>query len=770
MVAKFSADPGLRIRLQYNDKVLSEISAGEISLEIEIGRSSSCTWRVPHEDALISSHHAVLVRQGRIVVLRDKGSKNGTWFQGKRIEERKLKAGDRISLGHCVLAVELETEETQAKAVAELEVLTGNHRHERKPIQAEKLTIGTAPDSDLLLTDDLVSRNHAVLVRKGEDSYWLRAFNTTNGTKVNDVPLRAEQERLLKDGDRIAVAHVEIIFRDGSNRRDHGQALRRLAVMALAGVLVVALYFGWQLIRAPAAAAVRKAQALKESGHFAQAKMLLDGAINRRGYRDVQINADLLRSQLSKCASSSMQWQTVQEHLQQQDWTNAAAQLGTLLALYNDNDAWGWHEGPAVRERAHQIKGWLDAYLEAGHPESLSSSALEECDQQLAATITELKSQQDSQKYYQNLLTAEIERHNKLSQFLKSISGLNHALQQLRQPGPLPDPNPILKEIEKIAANSTGPVRQKAEDVLPLLRQLVASYNKLLQALRNAQEMHFKEAQALNPDLPLPDECMLDNNLFEFRRNLENSWAHFVAELPTVAHLTEALANRLGSAESEPVELLYWREGQTLTKVFQCDSLAGRFPKRTRTEPQGEYDRALCVEWFYSSLRAIIDQRGDEIQEPPFESRLGATLRTVEAAKALVRFLPTPTDKPYWQNGQIKQWVDAARRVLQLRDNIASEMRQRAQQASGREALIAGGIAWQLMDTPDKPFRETLAGQWTSLRKSVLALNNQWDNVTSAEKKIELRKKILSIGLPGDPVVNQMWIESNGSGAGAAGQ
>ena len=767
MVAKFSADPGLRIRLQYNDKVLSEISADEISLEIEISRSSSCTWRVPHEDALIGHHHAVLVRQGRIVVLRDKGSKNGTWFQGKRIEERKLKAGDRISLGHCVLAVERETEETQAKAAAELEVLTGNHRHERKPIQAEKLTIGTAPDSDLLLTDDLISRNHAVLVRKGEDSYWLRAFNTTNGTKVNDVPLRAEQERLLKDGDRIAVAHVEIIFRDGSNRRDHGQALRRLAVMALAGVLVVALYFGWQLIRAPAAAAVRKAQALKESGHFAQAKMLLDGAINRRGYRDVQINADLLRSQLSKCASSSMQWQTVQEHLQQQDWTNAAAQLGTLLALYNDNDAWGWREGPAVRERAHQIKGWLDAYLEAGHPESLSSSALEERDQQLAATITELKSQKDPQKYCQYLQTAAIERRNHLSQLSQSYSGLNQALLQLSQQGQLPDPNPVLKEIEKIAANSTGPVRQKSEDVLPLLRQLVASYNKLLQALRNAQDMDFKDAQAFNPDLPPPDDFMLDNNLFEFRRSLENSWGHFAADLPTMAHLTEALASRLGSAESEPVELLYWREGQTLAKIFECDSLAGRFPKRTRAEPQGEYDRALCVEWFYSSLRSMVDQQDNEIPDPPFECRLVATLQTVEAAKALARFT---SDKTYWQNGQIKQWVEAARRVLQLRDNIASELRQRAQQASGREALIAGGIAWLLMDTPDKTFRESLVGQWASLRKSILALNNQWDNATSAEKKIELRKKILGIGLPGDPVVNQMWIESSASGAGATGQ
>jgi hypothetical protein len=229
------------------------------------------------------------------------------------------------------------------------------------------------------------------------------------------------------------------------------------------------------------------------------------------------------------------------------------------------------------------------------------------------------------------------------------------------------------------------------------------------------------------------------------------------------------LASRLGSPETEPADLVYWRGAEALTKVFHCDSLDGRFPRRTRTEPQGEYDRALCVEWFYASLRAAVEQRGDEIPEPPFESRLVATMRTVEAAKALANFFSTPDDKRYWQARLIKQWVDAARRALQLRDNIVGEMRQRAQQGSGREALIAGGIAWCLMDTPDKAFRETLAGQLASLRNSVLALNQKRDSAALAGR-IELRKKILGLGLPGDPVVNQMWVESNGSGTGTATQ
>jgi pSer/pThr/pTyr-binding forkhead associated (FHA) protein len=241
--------------LWHKDQVLSEISAVHVTSEIEIGRSSSCAWRVPPEDALISKHHAVLTRQGRTVLLRDKGSSNGTWFQGGQVVERLLQAGDRLTLGHCVLTVEQEDGETGAGAAAELEVVTGNQRKRRKLIEADRLRIGAAPDSDLLLTDEAVSRNHAVVFRKGKDSYWLKALKTTNGTTVNDLPLRPEQEQLLKDGDRIVLADVEMLFHDGSRRRGDGEGLRQLAVkavkavMAVAGAAVAALCFGWLLTR-----------------------------------------------------------------------------------------------------------------------------------------------------------------------------------------------------------------------------------------------------------------------------------------------------------------------------------------------------------------------------------------------------------------------------------------------------------------------------------------------------------------------------------------
>ena len=76
----------------------------------------------------------------------------------------------------------------------------------------------------------------------------------------------------------------------------------------------------------------------------------------------------------------------------------------------------------------------------------------------------------------------------------------------------------------------------------------------------------------------------------------------------------------------------YWSDAENLSKVLVCDSLSGAVPRRARKEPQGEYDHAVCVEWFYASLRAIADPQTDNSVEAPFESRLAAAMRTVRAA------------------------------------------------------------------------------------------------------------------------------------------
>ena len=68
-------------------------------------------------------------------------------------------------------------------------------------IERDVTTFGRASDNFVSLAEDTnVSRYHAEIEKRGDD-FWLIDLDSSNGTTVNDEPLKGE--KLLKDGDRI---------------------------------------------------------------------------------------------------------------------------------------------------------------------------------------------------------------------------------------------------------------------------------------------------------------------------------------------------------------------------------------------------------------------------------------------------------------------------------------------------------------------------------------------------------------------------------------
>jgi pSer/pThr/pTyr-binding forkhead associated (FHA) protein len=88
----------MKIRL----KVLKGSQAGkEVKIptpECVIGRSSECHMR-PKSDAISRRHCSIVVEEGKVAI-RDFGSKNGTYVNGRRVEDHLvLKAGDQLQIG-----------------------------------------------------------------------------------------------------------------------------------------------------------------------------------------------------------------------------------------------------------------------------------------------------------------------------------------------------------------------------------------------------------------------------------------------------------------------------------------------------------------------------------------------------------------------------------------------------------------------------------------------------------------------------------------------
>src|SRR6202171_3434221 len=70
------------------------------------------------------------------------------------------------------------------------------------------ITIGRAPDNMIVIDDPSVSNRHAQLELSGE-TYRLKDLDSTNGTKVNGVPVT---ETALRFEDRIRFGAIEARF------------------------------------------------------------------------------------------------------------------------------------------------------------------------------------------------------------------------------------------------------------------------------------------------------------------------------------------------------------------------------------------------------------------------------------------------------------------------------------------------------------------------------------------------------------------------------
>src|SRR6266542_3608147 len=72
-----------------------------------------------------------------------------------------------------------------------------------------EVRIGRSEQSDIALADPGVSRNHARIIREGDD-FIVEDLRSTNGTEVNGQPIR---RRRLADGDVVKLANSTLQFR-----------------------------------------------------------------------------------------------------------------------------------------------------------------------------------------------------------------------------------------------------------------------------------------------------------------------------------------------------------------------------------------------------------------------------------------------------------------------------------------------------------------------------------------------------------------------------
>src|SRR5690242_9871804 len=73
-----------------------------------IGRREDCDLRIPLGE--ISRKHCRLIKEDGTLRLEDLGSSNGTYLNGKRVQEAAIEAGDTLQVGPVVFVVQIDGE------------------------------------------------------------------------------------------------------------------------------------------------------------------------------------------------------------------------------------------------------------------------------------------------------------------------------------------------------------------------------------------------------------------------------------------------------------------------------------------------------------------------------------------------------------------------------------------------------------------------------------------------------------------------------------
>ena len=754
------------IRLEHNGRIVHEISSVAISNEIVIGRSHSCTWPVPKEDAVSSSQHAALFLKGKAVWIKDLDSTNGTFYNGKRIAKKKLAVGDKIGIGNCVLSAEADRG-VDAKVFSELQVLSGKGRGQKKALMPPVFTIGSDPTANLVFLDMLVSRRHAEIAVKEDGSCWIRDLGSKNGTSVNGMPLRDDKERLLKDGDRIAFSHLEVEFHDGAVKRSNKQAWLRIGILAATLVAGLAAYAAYQRARPSAETFLREARHLASAESFEQAAGAVEKAATARHAAANQVTIEEMRRLLGVWQNTLTLWSRAKDALAKGKWTVVSRDLGMLQA--SKKDAWEWNEKAAVeKENMASAKAMLDAFLRAESSvgrEDVSFETLSEDHDGVEKALARLGAGAPA---YLAPLKEELEKISaRQAALIGESRKLEAALDQLNQD--MPPYAEIVRVVAQARDSKEGALKRRALVLEPTVQALAGSFNQLTATAQQVRDLEMIKALSADIKLPTVEACSLDPRVSHARQTLEATQANLKVKAGQLQVLFAEIEKRIGRDGDFPDTFRLFGDAPAVGRALACDVLQQPLPKRSRKEPVGTYDQLLGVEEFYTYLSAFPEPvEPAMVSDLPFVSALSQSREIVQKIETFLAFVRQP-DNRWLQGSKMLVQIRRLDAILARRDNLLKIMVTKAEADAGRAGLIAGGIVARLTTQAGqatlkgaKP-EEWVAAELKRLRATLIKLNDEY-SLAAPARQIEIRNQILATGLPGDPIVRRMWAFRDAAG------
>jgi ABC transport system ATP-binding/permease protein len=196
--------------------------------DVIVGRDVRADLRVPHP-AISRAHMILRCDDGHWTAIDNK-SRNGIFVEAQRVQSAPVRDGRPIRLGNpegpqltfelVPVPDERPTVETKRPAIrggGSADVVANLRTRWRgdsvsASAPTKPITIGRAPDNDIVIADVLASRHHARLVATPSGMH-IQDAHSINGTFVNGARVK---DAALRENDIVTIGNVDFVFADGT--------------------------------------------------------------------------------------------------------------------------------------------------------------------------------------------------------------------------------------------------------------------------------------------------------------------------------------------------------------------------------------------------------------------------------------------------------------------------------------------------------------------------------------------------------------------------
>ncbi|MDO9254562.1 MAG: FHA domain-containing protein [Bacteroidales bacterium] len=207
---------------------------------IKIGRDKSNDIEI--NEPRISRNHAIINDLGNgTYEIKDLGSTNGTFVNGERITQKIITSADTVEVSTCLVnwyPAFNESNLTPQDSIIKEEPYSKIHK---------TISVGSAIESDIVLSKDFVSKRHATISVLKNGDYYICDLDSSNGTYVNGTKVKAKN---FTKTDIVKIASVDLPQNWFQNKnlqprvfRDHKKAWLISVGLSIVIAASVLIYF-----------------------------------------------------------------------------------------------------------------------------------------------------------------------------------------------------------------------------------------------------------------------------------------------------------------------------------------------------------------------------------------------------------------------------------------------------------------------------------------------------------------------------------------------